>query len=114
MLLRGLLMSNLRQKCSQERILSYLYQFNSSPDWTLDLEVHNISSRLNVGVEEILEQLNNLQKKQFVLVQNIHGYSYCKILVKGIREINKQTTSTIRAMLTTREIGVEGEKQTVH
>jgi hypothetical protein len=106
-------MKNQGQKISEEKLLSFLYQFRNSPDWALDLTVQNVATRMEVDVKQISKLLTSLEKKQFALVQTIYGYKCCKIVLGGIMQIETHKTKKISIEGSTRKVGFGWEKTSV-
>jgi hypothetical protein len=76
---------------NQKDILMYLYSLRDSPESPPDsrLEIGSIAENLQMKQKEVREEIEGLCKKLFARHFTSEGHGYCRIMPRGIREVEK-------------------------
>ena len=100
---------------SQTVILNFLYELRNSPMTPPDARTSlcGIAKALGMNRNTVSKDLDALEKKDFVWQYLIVRTKYCRIALRGIREIEKVKTCTFQSEISTSGIGLKNERKTV-
>lgn len=99
----------------QNLILTYLYDLRNTPESPPDLRlrIDLIAKYLRMKQREVRREIRVLTKKMFVKYITFEGHGYCKILPRGIKEVEKYAERTTKWEISTKRVGVEQSKREV-
>jgi len=97
----------------QKRILMYLYDLRNSPESPPDprLQISSIADSLEMKKWEVRKEIQKLCNGTFVKDYTFERKRYCKIMPRGIREIEKATEKESEWNIGTDGIGYRRKKR---
>lgn len=96
----------------QIMILAYLYDLRNTPETPPDprLRIDLIAQHLKMKQQEVKKEIRGLIKRMFIKYITFERHGYCKILPRGIHEIEKRVKKTTEWEISTEKVGMEHSK----
>jgi len=97
----------------QIRILAYLYDLKDTPQSPPDprLLIASIAKYLEMTQREVRHEIKGLMKRLYIKHSTFEGQGYCKIMPRGIMEMEKHGVKTTKWEISTDRVGVEGSRE---
>jgi DNA-binding Lrp family transcriptional regulator len=99
----------------QKLIMAYLYNLRNTPESPPDerLSIRSIAKHLNMKQREVRDNIRKLIKQGYVGYFTFEGNGYCKLLPRGIFEMEKGVITETELAIGTDRLGVKRKSKQI-